>query len=68
MSSRQLPGKIVMRIGGRPLLVYLEQRISKARTLDNILVATTTNARDNDFGLKNLIEVADEIGVRTIAV
>jgi spore coat polysaccharide biosynthesis protein SpsF len=47
MGSRRLPGKVMMRIGGRPLLVYLVERISKARTLDNIVVATTTNPRDN---------------------
>src|SRR5215831_15780986 len=47
MGSRRLPGKVMMRVGGRPLLVYLVERISRARTLDNIVVATTTNARDN---------------------
>src|SRR5579872_25183 len=47
MGSSRLPGKVMMRIGGRPLLVYLVERISKARTLDNIVVATTTNPRDN---------------------
>src|SRR5207237_4078608 len=30
-----------------PLLVYLVERISRARTLDGIIVATTTNPRDN---------------------
>jgi spore coat polysaccharide biosynthesis protein SpsF len=47
MGSRRLPGKVMMRIGERPLLVYLVERISKAPTLDNIVVATTTNPRDN---------------------
>jgi spore coat polysaccharide biosynthesis protein SpsF len=47
MGSSRLPGKVMMRIGGRPLLVYLVERISKARTLDNIVVATTTNLCDN---------------------
>lgn len=47
MGSRRLPGKVMMRIGGRPLLVYLVERISKARTLDNIVIATTTNPVDN---------------------
>jgi spore coat polysaccharide biosynthesis protein SpsF len=55
MSSRRLPGKVMMRIGGRPLLVYLAERISKARTLDNIVVATTTNPGDNvSFSRQNL--------------
>ena len=47
MGSRRLPGKVLMRVAGRPLLVYLVERISRARTLDNIVVATTTNPRDN---------------------
>src|SRR5437762_120212 len=47
MGSTRLPGKVMMKIGGRPLLVYLVERISRARTLDGIIVATTTNPRDN---------------------
>jgi len=47
MGSRRLPGKVMMKIGGRPLLVYLVERISKARALDAIVVATTTNPQDN---------------------
>ena len=47
MGSTRLPGKVMMKIGGRPLLVYLVERISRCRTLDSIIVATTTNPRDN---------------------
>ena len=47
MGSSRLPGKVMMKIGGRPLLVYLVERISRARTLDTIVVATSTNPRDN---------------------
>ena len=47
MGSRRLPGKVMMKVGGRPLLAYLVERISKARTLDNIVVATTVNPCDN---------------------
>src|SRR5215831_801876 len=47
MGSSRLPGKVIMKIGGRPLLVYLVERISRARTLDAIVVATTTNPHDN---------------------
>ena len=36
-----------MNISGMPLLAYLIERISKARSLDGIVVATTTNERDN---------------------
>ena len=47
MGSTRLPGKVMMKIGGRPLLVYLVERISRSRTLDAIVVATTVNPRDN---------------------
>ena len=47
MGSTRLPGKVMMKIAGRPLLVYLVERISRSRTLDGIIVATTTNPRDN---------------------
>jgi spore coat polysaccharide biosynthesis protein SpsF len=47
MGSTRLPGKVMMKIAGRPLLVYLVERISRARTLDAIIVATSTNPCDN---------------------
>jgi spore coat polysaccharide biosynthesis protein SpsF len=47
MGSTRLLGKVMMNIAGRPLLAYLIDRISTARTLDAIVVATTTNQRDN---------------------
>jgi spore coat polysaccharide biosynthesis protein SpsF len=47
MGSTRLFGKVMMNISGRPLLAYLVDRISRSRTLDAIIVATTTNERDN---------------------
>jgi spore coat polysaccharide biosynthesis protein SpsF len=47
MGSTRLFGKVMMNVAGRPLLAYLVERISRARTLDSVLVATTTNPRDN---------------------
>jgi len=47
MGSTRLPGKVMLNIAGRPLLAYLVERISRARTLDAVVVATTTNQRDN---------------------
>src|SRR5262245_55751396 len=47
MGSTRLFGKVIMNVAGRPLLTYLIERISKARSLDDIIVATTTNDRDN---------------------
>jgi spore coat polysaccharide biosynthesis protein SpsF len=47
MGSTRLAGKVMMHISRRPLLAYLVDRISRSRTLDTILVATTVNDRDN---------------------
>jgi spore coat polysaccharide biosynthesis protein SpsF (cytidylyltransferase family) len=47
MGSSRLPGKVMMDVAGRPLLAYLVDRLSRAASLDAILVATTTNERDN---------------------
>jgi spore coat polysaccharide biosynthesis protein SpsF (cytidylyltransferase family) len=47
MGSTRLPGKVLLDIGGRPLLVYLVERIARCRTLDGIVVATTTEPRDD---------------------
>ncbi len=47
MGSTRLFGKVMMNIAGRPLLAYLVERISRSRTLDTIVVATTTNPLDN---------------------
>jgi len=47
MGSTRLSGKGMMNFAGRPLLAYLVERISRARTLDGLIVATTVNHRDN---------------------
>ena len=46
MGSKRLPGKVLMDVKGRSLLVYLVERIARASTLDGIVVATTTESRD----------------------
>lgn len=60
MGSTRLPGKVLMDLAGRPLLAYLVERISRARTLDEIVVATTTNSRDNV-----IIEECEQRGIPT---
>jgi spore coat polysaccharide biosynthesis protein SpsF len=46
MGSSRLPGKVLKTMGSRSVLGYLVDRISKARTVDHIIVATTTEPRD----------------------
>jgi len=47
MGSTRLPGKVMMTIADRTILMFLVRRILKARTLDEIIVATTTDLRDD---------------------
>jgi spore coat polysaccharide biosynthesis protein SpsF len=47
MASTRLPGKVLLPVLGRPLLDHLIERLMRAGTLDQIIVATTTNATDD---------------------
>jgi spore coat polysaccharide biosynthesis protein SpsF len=47
MTSTRLPGKVLLPVLGRPLLDHLIERLRRAGTLDQIIVATTTNATDD---------------------
>ena len=47
MASTRLPGKVLLDIGGEPMLVRVVERACRARTLDGIIVATTTDASDD---------------------
>lgn len=46
MTSTRLPGKVLMEAGGKPLLQILLERLSRARHLKAITVATTVNQED----------------------
>jgi spore coat polysaccharide biosynthesis protein SpsF len=46
-SSTRLPGKVLMPIVGQPMLVRIIQRLKLARTLDDIVVATTDSKADD---------------------
>jgi spore coat polysaccharide biosynthesis protein SpsF len=47
MGSTRLPGKVLMDLGGEPVLVRVVERTRRAKTLDEILVATSDLAADN---------------------
>jgi spore coat polysaccharide biosynthesis protein SpsF len=47
LSSRRLPGKILMDLRGRPILDYLVEGLRHAGHLDAIVVATSTDASDD---------------------
>jgi spore coat polysaccharide biosynthesis protein SpsF len=47
MGSERLPGKVLMPLLDQPMLGQVIQRASRSRMLDALVVATTTDARDD---------------------
>ncbi len=43
MGSTRLPGKVMLEIAGRPMLDCVVSRVEKSRTIDDVLIATTTS-------------------------
>ncbi len=46
-SSKRLPGKVLMPMLGRPMLSHLIERLQSVRSLDGIVIATSTDASDD---------------------
>lgn len=47
MGSTRLPNKILMPVNGKPLLGWMLDRLSSSRSITDIIVATTTDNRDD---------------------
>jgi spore coat polysaccharide biosynthesis protein SpsF len=47
MAASRLPGKILLDLGGQPMLRRVIERVRRARTLDQVLVATTIDPSDD---------------------
>jgi spore coat polysaccharide biosynthesis protein SpsF len=47
MTSSRLPGKVLADLCGEPLLARMLERVGRARGVDSIVVATTSNAADD---------------------
>ncbi|HVW73749.1 MAG TPA: NTP transferase domain-containing protein [Rhizomicrobium sp.] len=47
MSSSRLPGKVLVPIAGKPLLWHLVHRLRKCSEVDSIVIATSTDSRDD---------------------
>ena len=62
MGSTRLPGKTLADICGKPLLQHLIERVKRAETLDEIVVATSDKRRD-----RPIIELANKCGVSSFA-
>lgn len=47
MASTRLPGKVMLPISDRPMLAYSLDRVAAAKTLDDLVVATTKASEDS---------------------
>ncbi|MDP1949160.1 MAG: glycosyltransferase family protein [Nitrospirota bacterium] len=59
MTSSRLPGKVLLPANGRPMLHHLVRRLRAAPSIDEIVLATTTNTADEP-----LVQFAKAEGVR----
>lgn len=60
MGSTRLPGKVLKDICGKPMLWYVIERVKRAKLINEIVVATTTNVEDDE-----IIKIAEQCGVKT---
>ena len=43
ISSSRLPGKIMLSVCGKPLLLHLVERIKKSKEINKVIIATSKN-------------------------
>ena len=49
MNSSRLPGKVLMKINGKPIISFLTDRLKRLKKIDQIIIATTKNKKDNQI-------------------
>jgi spore coat polysaccharide biosynthesis protein SpsF len=49
MSSSRLPGKVLMPLGGRPLIWHIYQRALSCKKVDKVVIATSTEDTDDEL-------------------
>jgi spore coat polysaccharide biosynthesis protein SpsF len=59
MTSERLPGKVLADVAGRPMIEHQLRRLERCRRIDDLVIATTTNADDEP-----LVALARRVGVR----
>ncbi|MFH1645372.1 MAG: glycosyltransferase family protein, partial [Candidatus Omnitrophota bacterium] len=47
MSSTRLPGKVLMLINGKPMLMYMVERVLAALSIDKVIIITSTDSSDD---------------------
>jgi len=61
MSSIRLPNKVMKEIGGKPIIEILLKRLSKAKNIDEIVLATSANNKNS-----LLVEYVTSLGFRSV--
>ena len=59
MGSSRLPGKVLMRACGKTMLEHLISRLRKSESIQEIVLATTTNSHDDI-----LVYASDQLGIK----
>lgn len=49
MGSSRLPGKVMMALEGKPVLWHVIERVKQARSIDDVVIATTIEAQDDQL-------------------
>lgn len=58
MSSTRLPGKVLLPLAGAPMLARQIERLQRARKLDQIMIATTTDPCDDA-----IVDLGEKLGL-----
>src|SRR3954453_13595344 len=59
MTSERLPGKVLADLAGRPMIEQQLRRLERCKRIDELVIATTTNADDDP-----LVKLAARLGGR----
>ncbi len=59
--SSRLPNKVILDLAGRPLILFLIERLKRSRFLDEIILATTNKKRDN-----KLAKLFQNVGLKVV--
>ena len=66
MSSTRLPGKVLMKCLGKPMLEHQVNRIQKSKFLNEIIIATTENKNDDilvDFCKSKISNISEVVNL-----
>ncbi|OPJ60889.1 cytidylyltransferase domain-containing protein [Clostridium oryzae] len=47
MGSERLPGKVIKKLGGKPMVLFTLERLSKSRYIDKLVLATSDKKQDD---------------------